>query len=206
MLWMAKVVHHLTMFQLISIAQQSSGYGWLAPAVFAACMFVGLLTFVPRNLFSLTAGFLFGWTALPVVIIASMASMAFGSLICRWLLKRRATHWCGHRIRFVLTAIDRNGWHIIALLALAGPIPTTGQTIIYGLSDKPIGRVVLLVALAQLPQTLLFIGLGTLGHSVSVETTTPIKYAIMAATVLCSAAIVVFITRQARAALAKNEI
>ena len=122
------------LLDLLTQAQGSPGLGY---AGLAAAAFTAALAFVPRNLVSLIGGFLFGWIALPITVLAGTCGSVTASLLARRLLRARLSAHAQRRPawRALLAAIDQEGWRVVALLRLAGPLPCSAQGYLLGLTD-----------------------------------------------------------------------
>src|SRR2546426_6627711 len=95
--------------------------------LFAATLVVGALTFIPRPALCLLGGLLYGFSAFPIVLIASTAGMAFAFLISRYLFR---SYFCSKidgrpKLRAIAKAVDAEGWRLVALLRFASPLPAT---------------------------------------------------------------------------------
>src|SRR3954466_8938185 len=68
---------------LLELPNLTQGSATLGCGVLALTAFVGAMLFVPRALFCVVGGFLFGWIALPIVLIAGTAGAAVGCFPAR---------------------------------------------------------------------------------------------------------------------------
>lgn len=153
---------------LLALLQQAAGTGGSGLAVLAAAIFLASLTFVPRNLLILAGGVLFGWGSLPVIVAASVAAVAVGAGAVRYLFRPPLLRMALQRprLRAVLRAIDREGWRIVALLAVAGPLPMTMQIVLFGLTGMRLPPLIAVATLGHIPQAILFVYLGTWGGNI----------------------------------------
>ena len=190
---------------LLEFLSQAQGSAALAGAGLALAAFVAALTFVPRNLVSLAGGFVLGWAALPVVLLAGTGGAVVTSLLARRFLRPRLLPLVDRRPawRAVLAAVDREGWRVVALLRLAGPLPCSGQNYLLGLTRIPIPTIALVSIAGALPQAALFVHLGSIGQDVLRQgSPAPVQIALLAAAAACVSLLAFLVGRRARRILA----
>lgn len=191
------------LLDLLTQAQSSPGLGY---AGLAAAAFTAALAFVPRNLVSLIGGFLFGWIALPITVLAGTCGSVTASLLARRLLRARLSAHAQRRPawRALLAAIDQEGWRVVALLRLAGPLPCSAQGYLLGLTGIPIPTIAAVSALGAVPQSALFVYLGTLGQVLLSEGLPgPFRVVLLGAAAVSLLALVGLVGRRARRILAQ---
>ena len=191
------------LLDLLTDAQGSPGLGY---AGLAAAAFTGALVFVPRNLVSLIGGFLFGWIALPITVIAGTCGSITGCFLARRLLRSRLSAHASARPawRALLAAIDQEGWRVVALLRLAGPLPCSAQGYLLGLTGIPIPTIAAVSLLGAVPQSALFVYLGTVGQVLlSQGLPGPFRVVLLCAAAVSLLALVTLVGRRARRILAQ---
>ena len=192
---------HLLAFLAQAQGQPGLGYAMLALAAFTAA-----LAFIPRNLVALVGGFLFGWIALPITLVAGTCGTICASLLARRLLRARVSAYAARRPawRALLAAVDHEGWRVVALLRLAGPLPCSAQGYMLGLTGIPIPTIAAVSLVGAVPQSALFVYLGTLGQALlSQGLPGPFRTAMLIAAAVSLAALVTLVTRRARRILAQ---
>jgi uncharacterized membrane protein YdjX (TVP38/TMEM64 family) len=128
-----------------------------------ALFVLGALIFVPRTLMCVAAGVVFGLWAIPFSLLGSTIGAALGFVLVRHLLRgpfERAT-LTRPKWRAVLRAVDDEGWRIVALLRLGAPLPATVQNSLFALTRIRFWPYVIATAIGNLPQTILFVYLGS---------------------------------------------
>lgn len=186
---------------LLDILSDAEGSPVLGHALLAVAAFTAALAFVPRNLVSLIGGFLFGWIALPISLVAGTCGSVIASFIARRLLRGRLSAYADRRPgwRALLTAIDQEGWRVVALLRLAGPLPCSAQGYMLGLTGIPIRTIAAVSLLGAVPQSALFVYLGTLGQLLlSQGVPGPLRGAMLGGAAVSLAALVTLVGRRAR--------
>src|SRR3954468_2987909 len=179
----------------------TQGSATLGCGVLALAAFVGAMLFVPRALFCVVGGFLFGWIALPIVLIAGTAGAAVACFTARRLIRPRLMRLVARRPRCqaLLAAVDQEGWRVVGLLRLAGPFPCSAQSYLLGLSAIPIATVAATSLAASVPQMVLFVYLGTLGQAVLRDgSPPPLQAALLLLAALSMTVLVTLVGRRAR--------
>lgn len=190
------------LLDLAAYGQDSAAVGW---AGLATIGFLASLLFIPRNLVSLVGGFLFGWVALPVVLVAGTCGAAIACVLTRRLLRPWVLRFAARRAtcQALLRAVDEEGWRVVALLRLAGPLPCSGQSYLFGLTGIPIPTVALVSLVGAVPQSALFVYLGTLGHEVLREGSPgPLQAALLVLAALSVTGVATLVGRRTRRILA----
>jgi uncharacterized membrane protein YdjX (TVP38/TMEM64 family) len=191
------------LLDVLTEAQGSPGLGYAALAVAA---FTAALAFVPRNLVSLIGGLLFGWIALPISVMAGTCGSITASLLARRLLRSRLSAHAGRRPAWLalLAAIDQEGWRVVALLRLAGPLPCSAQGYLLGLTGIPIPTIGAVSLLGAVPQSALFVYLGTVGQVLLTEGLPgPFRVVLLGAAAVSVTVLVALVGRRARRILAQ---
>src|SRR5689334_18834280 len=108
----------------------------VSTTIFAMYVITAFLL-IPRTILLIATGAAFGWAALPIVAIAAnvgciLAFLAARRLGATWFQEVVRRHRYSHAIA---SAVDREGWRIVALLRFAGPLPTAVVNYLFGLSN-----------------------------------------------------------------------
>jgi uncharacterized membrane protein YdjX (TVP38/TMEM64 family) len=192
---------------IVDIVRASRDFGEPGLVVLAVSFFVISLTFLPRPPACIVAGVVYGMTAFPIVLAASLAGAVAGFLMSRHLFQARFRRTLERRPnwRGIADAIDSEGWVLVFLLRLASPVPGSATTYLLGLSRIGLWPYAGATGLGLAPQTFLFVLIGAVaptaldGGSFSV-----LKLVIVLAGVVTSAVILWQVGRRARASLSNR--
>jgi uncharacterized membrane protein YdjX (TVP38/TMEM64 family) len=156
------VGHWIAQFQTWILA-----LGLWGVAIFALLFIATTLVLAPDWPLSITAGFVYGFWALPIVLAAATTAATLSFLAARYLVRARVRAFLTGRPR--LAAIDRavaeEGWRIVALLRLSPVVPFNLQNYVFGATAVPLLQYVAATAIGIIPGSLLYIYLGVLGNA-----------------------------------------
>jgi uncharacterized membrane protein YdjX (TVP38/TMEM64 family) len=158
------------------------------------------LLFVPGALLTVGAGLVFGfWRGVIVVSIASTTAAALAFLIARYLARPAVERWAknNERFRAVERAVAQRGAVVVLLLRLSPAVPFSLSNYLYGLTPVAFGTYVLASWIGMMPATALYVYLGSVGHALG-EKRTPAEWLFLAAGIVATAAVTVFVGRAAR--------
>lgn len=155
----------------VSLADWTSGAGWVGVAAFALAFVVATLALVPAAPLTAIAGFTFGpgWGTLlvsPLGVLVALLAFLIGRSVARPWVQRRLVQ--RPRVAAVDAAIGRAGFRIVFLLRLASVVPFAPLSYALGAS-RVRGRDYVLASwlgLGLLPGTFLYVYLGSLAGSV----------------------------------------
>jgi uncharacterized membrane protein YdjX (TVP38/TMEM64 family) len=134
--------------------------------IFAIYVITALLL-IPRTFLLIATGAAFGWAVLPVVMVAANVGCILAFLATRYL----GAEWFQNVVRrnrysrAVASAVDHEGWRIVALLRFAGPLPGAVTSYLFGLSNVGLVPYTVCTVVFSAPQIIFYIYLGTLGRS-----------------------------------------
>jgi uncharacterized membrane protein YdjX (TVP38/TMEM64 family) len=122
---------------LLQFARDWNDLGVVGLTLFAGMFALGSIILVPRTVLCLVGGFIFGFAAFPVAVVATTVGATVALLISRYLLRPRFLRLIEDRPKFqtVAHAVDVEGWRIIVLSRLASPIPNPVYNYLLGLSN-----------------------------------------------------------------------
>lgn len=183
--------------------------GALGGVWFAVAYVLAVLLFIPGAIVTLAAGYTFG-LALGVVVVslASTAAAALAFLIARHLARLQVERLAKKSKKFKAfeAAIGEGNWKVVALMRLSPLLPFSASNYLFGLTPVEFWPYVLASWIAMLPGTVLYVYLGAAGGMAGRGgRRSPWEYALFAAGLLASAAVVVWMTRKARAELGSNK-
>jgi uncharacterized membrane protein YdjX (TVP38/TMEM64 family) len=171
-----------------------------------ALFVLGALIFVPRTLMCVAAGIVFGLWAIPFSLIGSTIGAALGFVLVRYFFRapfERAA-LARPKWRAVLQAVDEEGWRIVGLLRLGAPLPATVQNSLFALTRIRFWPYVIATAIGNLPQTILFVYLGSAAKMTLSGQSNVGKIVMMLAGAAIMGIVVLRITSKARAKYAAN--
>jgi uncharacterized membrane protein YdjX (TVP38/TMEM64 family) len=152
--------------RLFALAQDWQALGFAGLCLLALVFALGSLTFMPRFTFYSIGGLVFGLAAIPAAVIGSTIGATLAFLLVRGVLRARFQRLIDRRPpwRATLTAVDAEGWRLVALTRLASPLPGGAINYLYGLTGIPLVAYMLATAGGLLAPVTLFAGLGALGR------------------------------------------
>jgi uncharacterized membrane protein YdjX (TVP38/TMEM64 family) len=159
---------------------------------------------VPRTALCLASGTVFGLGAVPVIIPSTTLGGMLGFLLARYFFAERLQAFVDVRpkLRAILSAIDDEGWRVVGLMRFWGPLPTFSQNYLFGLTRIGLWPFAAATFLCTIPQVALYVYLGALGRAALLEDSgSYLSLALGCLAALTIVAIVLLITRKARAAL-----
>ena len=176
-------------------------------AVLALVFVAGGLVPVPRTFLNLAAGVVFGMASIPIIIPATTLGCLIAFCLARYLFAARLWRAVQHKRRFVaiMSAVDAEGWRIVALCRLASPIPSTIQNALFGLTRIGTWPYTWATFVFTIPQVILYVYLGAIGKAALLGEGTGVNLGIMAAGGLTFLIVVLLITRRVRASMRELE-
>ena len=181
--------------------------GAWGPVIFVLLYIVAAVLFVPGSALTLGAGALFGVGLGSVLVsvgatLGATAAFLVGRYLARdWVAKKIAGHPA-------FAAIDRavaaEGWKIVGLTRLSPAFPFTLLNYAFGLSRVSLRDYVLASWIGMMPGTVMYVYLGSLARAAGDRSRTPAEWSLYSVGLAATIVITVFVTRLARAALAKR--
>jgi uncharacterized membrane protein YdjX (TVP38/TMEM64 family) len=184
--------------------------GWLA---YVFGMVVLQMFFVPLSPVGIGAGAIFGFRAgVLAMTIGTNLGAAVNFLIARYVARKVVMRYLAHheKFRVIDAAVGREGGKIVALLRFC-PLPFGLANYAYGLTAVRFWPYMLATFLAIIPANCFFVWLGATaqeGLAAAAGTARPRhpgEYVLLAIGLLAAFGALVYITRVAKAALAKSE-
>ena len=181
--------------------------GAWGPVIFVLLYIVAAVLFVPGSALTLGAGALFG-VGLGSVLVSVGATLGATAafLVGRYL----ARDWVAKKIagNAAFAAIDRavasEGWKIVGLTRLSPAFPFTLLNYAFGLTRVSLRDYVLASWIGMMPGTVMYVYLGSLARAAGERHRTPAEWALYGVGLVATIVVTVFVTRLARAALAKR--
>ena len=179
------------------------GLGPWGVAVFALLFVATTLVLAPDWPLSIAAGFVYGFWALPIVLVAATGAATLSFLAARYVLRERVRALLVGRPR--LLAIDRavaeEGWKIVALLRLSPAVPFNLQNYLFGATAVPLSHYVAATAIGIVPGSLLYVYLGVLGRAARHGGGASIEWLLAGIGLLATLAAAILVARKAKAKL-----
>jgi uncharacterized membrane protein YdjX (TVP38/TMEM64 family) len=181
----------------------------LTPLSFAVLVLAFLASgfvLLPRAVLCVLAGAAFGLIAIPIAI-PTMTLGALGAfLTSRYLLGDFVRQRIARRalLARLSSAVDQEGWRIVALMRLGAPIPGAITNYVFGLTNISVFAYVWATFLFCIPQIVLFACLGAAGRAAVLDdSASAVSQGLIALAVITSGMIVFLVTRRARAIFAE---
>jgi uncharacterized membrane protein YdjX (TVP38/TMEM64 family) len=135
--------------------------------IFFAASFV----LIPRTFLCLGAGASFGLAAVLVILPSTMLGGILAFLLARYLFSERLHVYVDARppLRRFATAVDEEGWRVVALLRLASPLPNAVQNYVFGLTRIGFLPFAATTFVFSIPQIVLYVYLGSAGRAVLLD-------------------------------------
>lgn len=184
-----------------------SGLGPLGAVVYGVVYVLAALLFVPGSVLTVGAGLTFGLLGGTILVsLASVTAAALAFLIARHAARRHVEDLARRNEKFgaIDAAIRRGGWKVVLLLRLSPLIPFSISNYLYGLT--PVGFVPYVLAswVGMFPATVLYVYLGVVGAAAAGGRRRPAEWAILAAGLVATVVVAVWVGRVARRELARG--
>jgi uncharacterized membrane protein YdjX (TVP38/TMEM64 family) len=133
--------------------------------------FVASFVLVPRTFLCLGAGVSFGLAAVPVILPSTMLGGILAFLSARYLFSERVHAYVDARprLRKFASAVDEEGWRVVALLRFASPVPNAVQNYVFGLTRIGFWPFAITTFVFSIPQVVLYVYLGSAGRAVLLD-------------------------------------
>lgn len=197
---------------LVSALEWIYGLGPWGPVAFCALYVLACVLLLPGSVLSLGAGVVFGLAKGIVVVSISAtlgATTAFlvGRYVARGWVERAIA--ANPRFHAIDAAVAREGWKIVGLLRLSPVVPFNLLNYAFGVTRVRLRDYVLASWVGMLPGVVLYVYLGSLAGDLAIggaagRTRTPAEWALYAVGLLATVAVTIYVTRVARAALARR--
>lgn len=182
------------------------------PVLFVPLYVIATVLFVPGSVLTLGAGAVFGLARGAIVVsiaatLGATAAFLVGRYLARdWVARRLAAY---PRFRAIDEAVGREGWKIVGLMRLSPAFPFNLLNYAFGLTRVPLRHYALASWLGMLPGTVMYVYLGSLagelaGLGTGERARPPAEWVLYLVGFLATAGVTVYVTRLARAALARR--
>lgn len=194
--------------RLIGWAEERGAAGKL---IFTGAYIVAMVLCLWGTPFTLAAGVAFGlWWGTVVATVSATAGSAAAFLIARFMARGSVEAWVHRHARFKAldAAIGKRGWTIVFLTRFSPLVPFSISNYFFGITRVGFWPFVGASFLAILPGSFLVVYLGHIGRVTVLEGWGQLggwQYALMAGGLMFTIAIIVYLTRVAKKALAEVE-
>jgi len=186
------------------------GLGPVAPLVFLLIYIVACVLLLPGSVLTLGAGAMFGVAyGFVIVWISATLGATAAFLVGRYLVRDWVTRKiaANPKLQALDTTVTREGWKIVALMRLSPVIPFNLLNYAFGATRVSLRDYVFASAVGMLPGTAMYTYLGSLAGELaggSARARTPLEWSFYALGLLATVAVTVYLTRVARASLARR--
>lgn len=182
--------------------------GPTGPALFILLYIAACVLFIPGSALTLGAGAIFGVVRGSIIVsIASTLGATAAFLIGRYF----ARDWIARKIEknekfaAIDQAVGREGWKIVGLTRLSPAFPFSLLNYAYGLTKVSLRDYVLASWIGMMPGTIMYVYVGSLARlGVDAQQTSTAQTVLKIVGLLATVAVTVYVTKIARAALAKR--
>ena len=193
--------------------------GWIkslgiwGPFIFGVIYAVAATLFLPASALTLAGGAIFGLAVGTLTVwLAATAAVVLSFLIARYVAREKVARLASGNPKFgaIDKAIGEGGWKIVAMLRLSPAIPFNLQNYLYGVTAIRFWPCVGASSLFMLPGTFMYVYLGHLGGQGLAAAAgggggkTAGQWALLIVGLLATAAVTVYVTRLANAAIKKQ--
>jgi len=203
-------------FQVQDLLRRSldwiAGLGPAGVVAFIAIYILSCVFMLPGSVLTLGAGAVFGVVKGSVIVsVASTLGATAAFLVGRYLARDRVGRMIegNGRFRAIDEAVGREGWKIVGLTRLSPAFPFNLLNYAYGITTVSLRDYFFASWIGMLPGTVMYVYLGSLAGSLATlggqgGGRTPAQWALYIVGLLATVAVTVYVTRIARAALAKQ--
>jgi len=188
----------------IQVIQSWRELGAIGLGALAVAFVIGAMVFAPRPPMCIVSGLVFGFIAVPVILLASTLGSVLAFLLSRYLFRSRFLKTVERRPvwRTLIEAIDAEGWRLVGLLRLASLVPGTATNYLLGVTRIGLWPYTVATLVGLLPQIFLFVYIGAAGQ-IALEdfSDSPLRVALIVIGLIFTAWAVFAVTRRTRQSL-----
>jgi uncharacterized membrane protein YdjX (TVP38/TMEM64 family) len=188
------------------------GLGLLGPVVFVLLYVIATVLLIPGSALTLAAGAIFGlWVGAATVIVGANLGALCSFLLAKTKLRAKVSEWAAANPKFAALdrAIGQNGFKMVTLTRLSPAFPFTLLNYLLGVTSVKTIPYVLANSLGMLPATFLYVYFGSLAGDTltgaASGSASTWQFVLKIVGLLATIAVVVFVTRTARKAIAEAE-
>jgi uncharacterized membrane protein YdjX (TVP38/TMEM64 family) len=188
----------------IQLVQGWRELGAVGLGALAVAFVVGAMVFAPRPPRCVVSGLVFGFIAIPIVLLGSTLGSVLAFLLSRYLFRSRFLKIIERRPvwRALVEAIDAEGWRLVGLLRLASLIPGTATNYLLGVTRIGLWPYATATLVGLLPQIFLFVYIGAAGQmALEDPSQSPLRIALVVVGLIFTAWVVFTVMRRTRQSL-----
>ena len=196
----------------LSLQHWIQSLGWIGPFVFALLYVVATMLLIPGSALTLAAGAIFGlWVGAVTVIVGANLGALCSFLLAKTRLRAKVQEWAAANPKFAALdrAIGQDGFKMVTLTRLSPAFPFTLLNYLLGVTSVKTGPYVLANFVGMLPATFLYVYFGSLAGDTLTGVATSgagtFQLILKIVGLLAAVAVVIFVTRAARKAIAEAE-
>jgi uncharacterized membrane protein YdjX (TVP38/TMEM64 family) len=184
--------------------------GPVAPLVFLLIYVAACVLLLPGSVLTLGAGAVFGVAhGFVIVWISATLGATAAFLVGRYLVRDwvARTIAANPKLQALDVTVTREGWKIVLLMRLSPVIPFNLLNYAFGATRVSLRDYVLASVVGMLPGTAMYVYLGSVAGELaagSAHARTPLEWAFYGVGLLATVAVTVYLTRVARASLARR--
>lgn len=189
-----------------------AGMGPSGPLIFVMIYILACVFFVPGSVLTLGAGLLFGVLKGSILVsigatLGATAAFLTGRYFARgWVAQKTEGNL---KFKAIEQAVAREGWKIVGLTRLSPVFPFNLLNYAFGLTPVSLRDYFFASWIGMMPGTVMYVYIGSLagdlaGLGAQGRARTPAEWALYAVGFAATAAVTVYVTRIARAALEKR--
>lgn len=188
------------------------GLGAWGVVMFIGIYILACVLFLPGAILTLGAGVVFGVIQGAVIVsisatLGATAAFLVGRYVARsWVEKKTAGN---EKFKAIDEAVAREGWKIVGLTRLSPVFPFNLLNYAYGLTQVSLRDYFFASSIGMMPVTIMYVYIGSLAGSLAMigaeqRTHTTAEWALCGVGSLATVAVTVYVTKIAKAALAKR--
>jgi uncharacterized membrane protein YdjX (TVP38/TMEM64 family) len=176
---------------------------FISAIVVGALVIVLSLAPVPRTTVNIAIGAVFGFSAMPIIMVSNAIGAAVAFLLARHLFFVRLQGFANGRprLRTLMQAVDDEGWRLVALLRLGSGVPGVVQNYLYGLTNIPLWTCTAMTLIFTIPQIWVHIYLGVVGRDALEQKAPNLDLMVTVVTVVVVLCVIALVSRRMRIAL-----
>jgi len=202
----AAVAHFLDLTDFVNRQLTAiEGLDIWGPVAFIGLYILATVFFVPGSALTLASGTVFGmvWGSVYVSIgstLGATAAFLVGRYIARdWVAKKIEGN---EKFAAIDCAVEQEGWKIVGLTRLSPVFPFSLLNYAFSLTKVRLWHYMLASWIGMMPATVMFVYIGSLGKAVTKSNEkSPGQWTLIAAGLLATITVTVFVTKLARKAL-----
>lgn len=170
--------------------------GWTGTLIFGLIYVLATVCLLPCAPLTFAGGVIYGFWALPLVLVSSWTGASLAFVVARFLAKDRVDRLVEKRpqTRALKEVVEREGLKFMILLRISPIVPFNLNNYFLGTAPVTFGDYLAATAIGSIPGTMVYIYLGTLGRDPGEPG--PLKWALLALGVASTYALTRFVLKR----------